>query len=60
MFVVTLIGHLEQALVEPALICSTFVSTNQQNCLSLWVKGKSHSPDLAVPGKPKLFHVGMP
>jgi hypothetical protein len=59
MIVITLIGHLEQALIEPALICPTFVSANQQNGLSLWVKSKSHSPDLAAPRKPELFHVGM-
>jgi hypothetical protein len=60
MFVITFICHREQALVEPALIYPTLVSSDQQDCLSLRIKGKSHSPDLTVPGKPKFFHVGVP
>ncbi len=59
MFVITLICHREQALIEPALICPTLVSSDQQDRLSLRIEGKGHSPDLSVPGKPKFFHVGV-
>ena len=59
MVVITLICHREQALIEPALICPALVSPNQQDRLSLRIKGKGHSPDLTVLGKPKFFHVGV-
>ena len=56
---IALICQRDQTLVKPALIRPALVSPNQQNRMSLRVKGKSHSPDLSVPGKPKFFHVGV-
>lgn len=40
-FVVALIGDLDQAFVKPALIRAAFVTTNQQDGLSLRVKGNA-------------------
>jgi hypothetical protein len=37
-FVVALIGDLDQAFVKPALIRAAFVAPNQQNGLSLGIK----------------------
>ena len=59
MVVIALIGYREQSLVEPALICPALVSSDQQNRLSLRIKGKSHPPDLTVPGETKFFHFGV-
>jgi hypothetical protein len=38
MIVVTRIGNREYALVKPALICPTFIATNQQDSLSLGIE----------------------
>ncbi len=59
MVVKALIRQRDQALIKPALIGPALVPTDQQNRLSVRVEGKSHSPDLTVPGKPKFFHVGV-
>lgn len=41
---VALISFEQQALVEPALICSGLVAADQKDGLSLRIKGKSHAP----------------
>ena len=53
------IGHRDQSLVEPPLASSAFVTPDQEDGLPPGVEGKGHSPDLAVPVKPKFFHVGV-
>ncbi len=58
-FVVALIGDLDQAFVKPALIRAAFVAPNQQNGLSLGIKRECHSPDLAVPREAQLLHMGV-
>ena len=60
MLVVALIGYVDQAFVKPALVCATLVTTDQQDGLPLRIKGKRHPPDLAVPRKAQLLHVGVP
>ncbi len=60
MVVIALISYREQAFVKPALIGPALISPNQQDRLSLRIKGESHPPDLTVPGKSKLFHVRVP
>jgi len=57
--VIALISFDQQALVEPALICSGLVAADQKDGLSLRIKGKSHSPRLSLSGKPQLFHIGV-
>ena len=60
MFVIAIIGHVDQTFVKPALICPAFISTDQQERLSLWVKSQCHASNLALPRKPQFFHVGVP
>lgn len=57
-FVVALIGDLDQAFVKPALIRAAFVAPNQQNGLSLVIKRECHPSDLTVPGEAQLLLSG--
>jgi hypothetical protein len=59
MRVVAVVGCGEQALVKPALICTAFVTPDQQNRLPFGIESKGQSPHLLVPRKPKFFHVGV-
>ncbi len=58
-FVVALIGDLDQAFVKPALIGAAFVAPNQQDGLSLGIKCECHPPDLTVPREAQLLHIGV-
>ena len=59
MLAVPVIRHSNQSLVKTFLICAALVPAHKQNRLTLWVKCKSHTPDLAHPVKSHLFHVGV-
>ena len=59
MLVVPGISNRYQSLVKTSLVSAALVSTHQQVGLSLGVKGKGHTPDLAAPVKPEFLHVGV-
>lgn len=46
-----LVSYGDQPLVEPPLIGAALVAADEQNCLAVGSKGKSHAPHLARPSK---------
>jgi hypothetical protein len=53
------VGNCDQSFVKAFLICATFVPGHKQDRISLRIKCKGHTPDLALPRKTQFLHVGV-
>jgi hypothetical protein len=56
-FLVPLVGFVDQPLVKLFLVYSGFVFRDQQNCVSLRIESKGDTPNPAISPEPKLLHI---
>jgi hypothetical protein len=59
MFAIPLLGEADEPFVKAPLVSACLIAASQQNRLAFWVERENHTPDLSLPAKAKLFHVGV-